>query len=74
MTAGLSLGERAALRERYRQDAIKRAERLGRTFRCWNLADDMDNPDHRLCRGEERGGAGCLCRCHDPGSAAPVVP
>ncbi len=71
MTAGLSLGERAALRERYRRDAIKRAEQMGRTLRCQGLADDMDNPGYQLCRGEERGGAGCLCRCHDrPGDGA----
>jgi hypothetical protein len=40
------------------------------TIRCKMLADDMDNPGHRLCQGESRGGAGCLCRCHDnPGAA-----
>jgi hypothetical protein len=69
MTAGMSLAERQAARQRYRDQAIARAALLGVTSRCQVLADDMDNPDHQLCRGESRGGAGCLCRCHDnPGA------
>jgi hypothetical protein len=65
MTAGMSLAERQDARRRYRDQAIRRAERLGVTIRCCVLADDLDHPDHRLCRGEDCGGAGCLCRCHD---------
>jgi hypothetical protein len=65
MAAGSSLAERQATRKRYRDQAIARAERTGVTLRCAGLADDMDNPDHRLCQGESRGGVGCLCRCHD---------
>jgi hypothetical protein len=70
MAAGMSLAERQAARKRLRDEAIARAERLGMTLRCQMLADDMDNPGHQLCQGESRGGAGCLCRCHDnPGAA-----
>ncbi len=65
MTAGMSLSERIRLRERYRQAAIEQAAKRGVTLRCQHLADDMDNPGHRLCQGEQPGGAGCLCRCHD---------
>lgn len=61
----MSLAERIAARNRYREQAIAQAERKGLTLRCQDLLDDMDNPDHRLCRGEDDGGAGCLCRCHD---------
>jgi hypothetical protein len=69
VTAGLSLAERKTLRQKYRAEAIARAEQMGRTLRCRDLADDMDDPGHRLCRGESRGGSGCLCRCHDnPGA------
>ena len=71
MTAGLSLADRKALRQHYRAEAIKRAELLGMTLRCQHVADDMDSPEHQLCRGEERGGAGCLCRCHDQPDVAP---
>jgi hypothetical protein len=61
----MSLAERQAARKRYRDQAIARAEQIGVTIRCQVLADDMDNSDHQLCRGESRDGAGCLCRCHD---------
>jgi hypothetical protein len=57
--------ERQAQRARYRARAIASAERMGVTQRCASLLDDMDNPGHRLCRGEDPGNAGCLCRCHD---------
>ena len=68
--AGMSLAERQAARQYYRDQAIARAEQMGVTIRCQVLADDMDNPDHQFCRGESRNGAGCLCRCHDnPGAA-----
>lgn len=64
-----SLAERQAARARYRQEAIARAEGMGLTLRCRDLLDDMDNPEHGLCRGEDPGGSGCLCRCHDkPGT------
>lgn len=70
MAAGLSLSERRALRACYRERAIRAAERIGVTLRCQGLAGDMDNRNHQFCRGEERGGVGCLCRCHDnPGVA-----
>ena len=70
MAAGMSLAERQAARKRYRDQAIARAERTGLTNRCAELLDAMDDPGHRLCQGESRGGAGCLCRCHDnPGAA-----
>jgi hypothetical protein len=60
-----TLAERKAARQKIREGAIKRAEHLGMTLRCQTLADDMDHPNHALCRGEEPGNAGCLCRCHD---------
>lgn len=65
MTAGLTLSERQALRRRYRERAIASATVMGLTIRCQALLDDLDDPDHRLCRGESRDGAGCLCKCHD---------
>lgn len=69
MKAGMSLSERKALRQRMRQDAIDRAEQLGKTFRCQSLAGDLDDPGHQACRGEDPGNSGCLCRCHDnPGA------
>lgn len=56
---------RRATRQRYRDEAIRHAERRGLTLRCGELLDDMDSPGHRLCMGEAPGGSGCLCRCHD---------
>jgi hypothetical protein len=69
MHAGMSLAERQALRRQYRDRAIAQAARLGMTQRCLLLQDDLDSPEHRRCRGEDRGNGGCLCRCHDnPGA------
>lgn len=65
MSSRKTLPERKAARERIREHALAQAERTGLTIRCASLLDDMDNPDHGLCRGETPGGAGCLCRCHD---------
>lgn len=55
--------EREAVRERIRQHALANAARVGITFRCQMAGDDTGQ--HRACRGESPGGAGCLCRCHD---------
>ena len=66
MSAGLSLPERRAVRQKYRAEAIARADKLGRSLRCSDYAVNLDDPQHQLCRGEDRGGAGCLCECHDP--------
>lgn len=61
----LTLSERVARRQHYRDQAIRRAERTGLSARCAASLDDMDSRDHELCRGEDPGGSGCLCRCHD---------
>src|SRR6266705_1839657 len=60
-------GTRKAGSSDCRQAAVKQAAKMGVTPRCEGLADDMDNPDHRLCQGERPGNAGCLCQCHDRG-------
>ena len=65
MTAGMSLAGRDAARSRYRDEAIRAAALKGMTMRCQGLQHDLLDPDHRLCRGEQPGNAGCLCRCHD---------
>jgi len=63
--AGRSLAERQAARRRNRDEGIARAALVGLTLRCRDLADDPDDPSHGFCQGEEPGGSGCLCRCHD---------
>jgi hypothetical protein len=69
MAARMTLAERQAARRRYRDKAILQAALMGLTIRCRELQDDLDSPDHRLCRGEDPAGTGCLCRCHDnPGA------
>jgi len=64
--SGLSLAEREAMRRKYRDKALAQAARMGVTLRCRRHLDDLDHPDHQLCRGELPGGAGCLCCCHFP--------
>jgi hypothetical protein len=69
MRAGMSLAERRALRRSYRDRAITQAALMAMSMRCQGLQDDLDDPCHRMCRGEDRGNGGCLCRCHDnPGA------
>lgn len=63
--AGLSLEQRQALREKYLGAALAQAAKMGLTGRCKRVLDNLASPDHERCRGEEPGGAGCLCRCHD---------
>jgi hypothetical protein len=70
--AGLSPDEREALRKRYLDKAVASAAKTGLTGRCKRVLADLASPDHRLCRGENPGGTGCLCRCHDnPGAVVP---
>jgi hypothetical protein len=57
--------ERAALRQRYINEAIAKAKLTELTIRCRDAELRGRESDHRLCRGESRDGAGCLCRCHD---------
>jgi hypothetical protein len=67
LRAGMSTAERRELREQYRQRAVagaeERAARAGLTLRCQRAGDRA--AEHRACQGESRGGAGCLCTCHD---------
>jgi hypothetical protein len=63
--AGMNLEQRQAMRQRYLDKAASNAERMGLTARCKRVVSDLDHPDHQVCRGEDPGGAGCLCRCHD---------
>jgi hypothetical protein len=63
--AGLSLEKRQQLRKHYLDAAVARGEKMGLTLRCQRVADDLASPDHQSCRGEQPGGTGCLCRCHD---------
>lgn len=84
MTRGMSVAERRELRETCRERAFADAERkaatAGLTLRC-ERALDMEGAspalvrgEHQACRGEDRGGVGCLCICHDnPGAAAEEV-
>lgn len=65
MPAGLDLEKRKALRQRYLDKAIAQAAKMGLTGRCKRVLDDLNHPDHLICRGEQPGNAGCLCRCHD---------
>ena len=65
----MSLAERQAERKMYRDRAIAAAALMAMSLRCQYLQDDLDDPGHRMCRGEDRGNHGCLCRCHDnPGA------
>ena len=69
MPAGLPLEERLELRQRYLDKAVTQARRMGVTGRCRRVLDDLEHPDHQLCRGENPGGTGCLCPHHDhPGA------
>ena len=69
---GMGYEEREALRRRYREQALAEAAGRGLTLRC-QRARRLDGADpalvraeHQACRGESRGGGGCLCECHDP--------
>lgn len=64
-TRGRTQAEREAQRQRYVDEAIQRAKQLGVSIRCVEAERFGVEADHRLCRGESRGGSGCLCRCHD---------
>ena len=72
---GMSHEEREAQRRRYREQALAEAADRGLTLRC-QRARRLDGADpalvraeHQACRGESRGGGGCLCECHDPMAA-----
>lgn len=61
----MSLPERQAQRQRYRDRALEQAEQMGLTMRCQGAIALGSEEEHRRCRGESPGGAGCLCTCHD---------
>lgn len=80
MKAGLSLGERRALREQIEADfianALAAARRMHRSIRCASAppvgepppqgwTEDRIRLEHAKCNGELMGG-GCLDECHDP--------
>jgi len=62
---GRTQTDREAMRQRYVNEAILRAKFLGMTLRCQDAERTGNEADHKFCRGESRGGSGCLCRCHD---------
>jgi hypothetical protein len=73
VSARQSLAEREAQRERYRDKAIAEAALMGLTIRCRDLQTDLADPAHRMCHGEAKRGAGCLCRCHDATAGTEVL-
>jgi len=69
MRAGMGTAEREEQRQRYRDAALESAALLGMTLRCRQAIASGLEEEHRRCLGESRGGAGCLCTCHDnPGT------
>jgi hypothetical protein len=67
MKPGMTLAERQAERQAYRDRAIRQANELGRTQRCrWAAQFGPPEYHHEQCRGEQPGNRGCLCECHDP--------
>jgi hypothetical protein len=63
---GRTRAEREAQRQLYLARALVTAAQMGVTLRCRRVIGDLASPQHKICRGEGPGGAGCLCRCHDP--------
>ena len=71
---GRTSADREAARQSYIDAAVQRARYMGLSMRCeWahQWGRSLNDPEHGMCRGESRGGAGCLCQCHDP--AAEVI-
>lgn len=72
---GMSFAERQSARQRIRErafaDAEHKARTAGLTMRCERAmalegaSPELISAEHRACRGESPGGAGCLCECHD---------
>lgn len=87
---GMTVLDRQKLREEViraeLQRAYERAARYGLSMRCARAMlmtggdPELVRAEHGRCRGEEPGGAGCLCQCHDDsrggvisGAAVPPV-
>ena len=64
------MNEREAKRQAIRDEAVRRANQVGRSIRCATSMYGTEIAQHNLCRGEDLiHGAGCLCECHDPEDA-----
>jgi hypothetical protein len=66
MRAGMTRGERLALRESILEHALAGArEEAARAFVSAQCTYAQTTGDHNGCR-KEAAGDGCLCPCHDP--------
>lgn len=60
--AGRTLAQREAARTEL---ATAAAARMGLSLVCATLTASLEDEGHLTCPGEQPGGTGCLCLCHD---------